>query len=67
MLVIPVDRVVDKKIIVGKNGGQRRKKGTRGCILKKAQSQRKHCLLDCLRSEVNVRNTIIGNCDQFSN
>jgi hypothetical protein len=31
MLVIPVDRVVDKKRIIGKNGGPRRREGTRGC------------------------------------
>jgi hypothetical protein len=30
MLVIPVDKVVDKKRIIGKNGGSRRRKGTRG-------------------------------------
>jgi hypothetical protein len=29
MLVIPVNRVVDKKRIIGKNGGPRRR-GTRG-------------------------------------
>jgi hypothetical protein len=29
MLVIPVNRVLDKKRIVGKNGGQRGRKGTR--------------------------------------
>jgi hypothetical protein len=28
--VIPVDRVVDKKRIIGKNGGLKRRKGTRG-------------------------------------
>jgi hypothetical protein len=28
--VIPVDRVVEKKIILGKNGGPRRRKGPRG-------------------------------------
>jgi hypothetical protein len=27
--VIPVDRVVDKKRIIGKNGGPRRRRGTR--------------------------------------
>jgi hypothetical protein len=31
MLVTPVDRVVDKKRIIGKNGGLRRRRGTRGC------------------------------------
>jgi hypothetical protein len=31
MPVIPVDMVVDKKRIVGKNGGPRRRRGTRGC------------------------------------
>jgi hypothetical protein len=30
MLVIPVNRVVDKKKIIGTNGGPRRKSGTRG-------------------------------------
>jgi GTPase Era involved in 16S rRNA processing len=30
MPVIPVDRVVDKKIIIGKQGGLRRRRGTRG-------------------------------------
>jgi hypothetical protein len=30
MPVIPVDRVVDKKIIIRKNGGPRRRRGTRG-------------------------------------
>jgi GTPase Era involved in 16S rRNA processing len=29
MPVIPVNRVEDKKIIIGKNGGQRRRRGTR--------------------------------------
>jgi hypothetical protein len=28
---IPVNRVVDKKRIIGKNGGPRRRRGTRGC------------------------------------
>jgi hypothetical protein len=28
--VIPVNRVVDKKRITGKNGGPRRRRGTRG-------------------------------------
>jgi hypothetical protein len=31
MLVIPIDRVVDKKRIIGKNEGPRRRRGTRGC------------------------------------
>jgi hypothetical protein len=31
MPVIPVDRVVDKKRIIRKNGGPRRRRGTRGC------------------------------------
>jgi hypothetical protein len=31
MLVIPVNRVVDKKRIIGKNVGPRRRRGTRGC------------------------------------
>jgi hypothetical protein len=30
MLVIPVNRVVDKKRIIGKNAGPRRRRGTRG-------------------------------------
>jgi hypothetical protein len=30
MPVIPVDRVVDKKRVIGKNGGTRRRRGTRG-------------------------------------
>jgi hypothetical protein len=30
--VIPVDRVVDKKRIIGKSGGPRRRRGTRGCL-----------------------------------
>jgi hypothetical protein len=30
MPVIPVNKVVDQKIIIGKNGGLRRRKGTRG-------------------------------------
>jgi hypothetical protein len=30
VLVIPVNRVVDPKRIIGKNGGQRRRRGTRG-------------------------------------
>jgi hypothetical protein len=29
MLVIPVNRVVDKKRMIGKNGGPRRRRGTR--------------------------------------
>jgi hypothetical protein len=32
MPVIPVNKVVDqKRIIIGKNGGPRRRRGTRGC------------------------------------
>jgi hypothetical protein len=31
MPVIPVDRVVDKKRIIGKDGGPRRMRGRRGC------------------------------------
>jgi GTPase Era involved in 16S rRNA processing len=31
MLVILVDRVVDKKIIIGKNQGLRRRRGPKGC------------------------------------
>jgi hypothetical protein len=30
MPVMPVDRVVNKKIIIRKNGGLRRRRGTRG-------------------------------------
>jgi hypothetical protein len=30
MPVIPVDRLVDKKTIIGKNGGPRRRRGTWG-------------------------------------
>jgi hypothetical protein len=30
MLVIPVNKVVDPKRIIGKNGGPRRRKATRG-------------------------------------
>jgi hypothetical protein len=30
MPVIPVNRVVDKKKIIGKNGGPRRRRGVRG-------------------------------------
>jgi hypothetical protein len=31
MPVIPVDKVVDKKRIIGKNGGPRRRRGAMGC------------------------------------
>jgi hypothetical protein len=31
MPVIPVNKVVDPKRIIGKNGGLRRRRGTRGC------------------------------------
>jgi hypothetical protein len=31
MPAIPVDRVVDKKRIIGKNVGPMRRRGTRGC------------------------------------
>jgi tetrahydromethanopterin S-methyltransferase subunit A len=31
MPVIPVDSVADKKRIIGKNGGPRRRRGIRGC------------------------------------
>jgi hypothetical protein len=31
MPVIPVKRVVEKKRIIGKNGGPRRRRGTRSC------------------------------------
>jgi hypothetical protein len=30
ILVIPVNKVVDTKRIIGKNGGPRRRRGTRG-------------------------------------
>jgi hypothetical protein len=30
MPVVPVNRMVDKKIIIGKKGGPRRRRGTRG-------------------------------------
>jgi hypothetical protein len=32
MPVIAVDRVVDKKRIIGKNGGPRRRRGTKGSL-----------------------------------
>jgi hypothetical protein len=35
MLVIPVNRVVDPKRIIGKNGGPKRRRGTKGCRPKK--------------------------------
>jgi hypothetical protein len=31
ILVIPVNKVVDPKRIIGKNGGPRRRRGLRGC------------------------------------
>jgi hypothetical protein len=31
MPVIPVNKVVNSKRIIGKNGGPRRRRGTRGC------------------------------------
>jgi hypothetical protein len=31
MPVIPVSKVVDPKRIIGKNGGSRRRRGTRSC------------------------------------
>jgi hypothetical protein len=31
MPVIPINKVVDPKRIIGKNGGPRRRRGTRGC------------------------------------
>jgi hypothetical protein len=31
MPVIPVNKVVDPKRIIGTNGGPRRRRGTRGC------------------------------------
>jgi hypothetical protein len=46
MPVIPVSRVVDPKRIIRKNGGLRRRKGTRGCRPKKqniSSVQRKQC------------------------
>jgi hypothetical protein len=33
--VIPVNKVVDPKRIIGKNGGHRRRRGTRGLMTKK--------------------------------
>jgi hypothetical protein len=36
MPVIPVNKVVDPKRIIGKNGGPRRRRGTRGQWQKKA-------------------------------
>jgi hypothetical protein len=30
LLIIPVNKVVDPKSIIGKNGGPRRRRGTRG-------------------------------------
>jgi hypothetical protein len=33
MLVIPINRVVDLKIIIGKNGWPRRSRGTRGLFI----------------------------------
>jgi hypothetical protein len=35
MPVIPATRVVDKKRIIGKNGGPRRRRGTRGLLTQK--------------------------------
>jgi hypothetical protein len=32
MPVIPVNKVVDPRRIIGKNEGPRRRKGTRGCL-----------------------------------
>jgi hypothetical protein len=31
MPAIPVSRVVDPKRIIGKNGGQKKRRGTKGC------------------------------------
>jgi hypothetical protein len=31
VMVIPVNRVVDLKRVIGKNGRPRRRRGTRGC------------------------------------
>jgi hypothetical protein len=39
MLVIPVNRVVDMKIIIRKNGGPWRRRGTRGCFQLTSQYQ----------------------------
>jgi hypothetical protein len=36
MPVIPVNKVVDPRRIIGKNEGPRRRKGTRGCLPLKA-------------------------------
>jgi hypothetical protein len=35
MPVIAVDRVVDNKRIIGKNGGPRRRRGTKGSLTQK--------------------------------
>jgi hypothetical protein len=35
MPVIPVNKVVDPKRIIGKNGGPRRRRGTRGTLTQK--------------------------------
>jgi hypothetical protein len=38
MPVIPVNRAVDKTITIGKNGGPRKRRGTRWLLKKKAHS-----------------------------
>jgi hypothetical protein len=37
MPVIPVNKVVDPKRIIGKNGGPRRRRDTRGLLTKKRE------------------------------
>jgi hypothetical protein len=39
LLLIPVNRVVDKKRIIGKNGGLRRRRGIRGSLTKNMLQQ----------------------------
>jgi hypothetical protein len=39
--VIPVNKVVDQKRIIGKNGGPRRRRGTRGRLPPKRRTVRK--------------------------
>jgi hypothetical protein len=46
MPVIPVNRVVDMKRILGKNGGPIRRRGTRGRRPKKPLMLKRGCLLN---------------------
>jgi hypothetical protein len=39
LLVIPVNRMVDKKRIIRKNGGPKRRKSTKGCSPHTQQKQ----------------------------